>query len=65
MSRKIFKNCHNLNFKLVTNKRVWKGKGMERCGPRMQFGSVRECDGMNPHTSKWTPTLGVGIPMEF
>jgi hypothetical protein len=23
-----------------------------------------ECEGMNPHTPKWTPTLGVGIPME-
>jgi len=23
-----------------------------------------ECEGMNPHTPKWTPTLGVRIPME-
>jgi hypothetical protein len=22
------------------------------------------CEGMNPHTLKWTPTLGVGIHME-
>jgi hypothetical protein len=25
----------------------------------------QECEGMNPHTPKWIPTLGVGITMEF
>jgi len=25
----------------------------------------RECEGMNPHTPKWTFILGVGILMEF
>jgi hypothetical protein len=24
-----------------------------------------ECERMNPHTPKWTPTLGVGVFMEF
>jgi hypothetical protein len=24
--------------------------------------SARECEGMNPHTPKWTPILEVGIP---
>jgi len=24
-----------------------------------------ECEGMNPHIPKWTPTLGVKSPMEF
>jgi hypothetical protein len=24
----------------------------------------QKCEGMNPHTPKWTPTLGVKIPME-
>ncbi len=28
-------------------------------------GSAKECEGMNPHTPKWTPLLGVGIPMDF
>ncbi len=44
------------------------GKGMERCGPRVQPDShlythenVRDCEGMNAHTPKWTPTLRVGI----
>ncbi len=22
------------------------------------------CQGMNPHTPKWTPILGVGVPMD-
>jgi hypothetical protein len=26
--------------------------------------SVRECEGMNSHTTKWTPILGIGILME-
>jgi hypothetical protein len=24
-----------------------------------------ECEQMNPYTPKWTPTLGIEIPMEF
>jgi hypothetical protein len=45
---------------------LYKGVGQEgswgvtSCAP----GSVGECEGMNPHTPKWTPTLGVGIPMD-
>jgi hypothetical protein len=27
------------------------------------FESVRECEGMNSHTPKWTPALGVGVPI--
>jgi hypothetical protein len=27
--------------------------------------SVRGCEGMNPHTPNWVPTLGVGVPMDF
>jgi hypothetical protein len=39
--------------------------------PRQRHGKMgaksvtRECEGMNPHTPKWTRTLGVIIPMEF
>jgi hypothetical protein len=29
------------------------------------FWSVGGCEGMNPHTLKWAPILGVGIPMDF
>jgi hypothetical protein len=27
--------------------------------------SVGKCEGMNPHTPKWAPTWGVGVPMDF
>jgi hypothetical protein len=44
---------------------------MERCGPRLQPKnhihipkSVRKCEGMRLHTPKWTPTLGIKVPME-
>jgi hypothetical protein len=23
--------------------------------------NARECEGMNPHTPKWAPTLGIGL----
>jgi hypothetical protein len=42
-------------------------KGVARCGPisrpRIHITCSRECkecEGVNPHTPKWTPTLGVG-----
>jgi hypothetical protein len=28
-------------------------------------GSVRKCEGVNPHTPKVTPTLGDGVPVDF
>jgi len=28
------------------------------------LGSAEECEGMNLHTPKWAPTLGVGVPMD-
>jgi hypothetical protein len=28
-------------------------------------GSAKECEGMNLHTPKWTPILGVRVPMDF
>ncbi len=42
------------------------GEGQE-WSPRVTFhapGSVWKCEGMNPHTPKWAPTLGVGVPMD-
>jgi len=27
-------------------------------------GSARECEGIDPHTPKGTPTLGVGVSMD-
>jgi hypothetical protein len=28
-------------------------------------GNVRKCEGINSHTPKRAPTLGVGVPMDF
>jgi hypothetical protein len=45
---------------------------MEKCRLKMQPTShihtpksAKECEGMSPHTFKWTPTLGVGVLMDF
>jgi hypothetical protein len=27
-------------------------------------GSVKECEGKNPHTTKWTPMFGVEVPVD-
>jgi len=46
-------------------------KGLRGCGPRKILrvtshtpGSVRKCEGVNPHTPKATPTLGDGVPVD-
>jgi hypothetical protein len=31
----------------------------------VQPGSVQKCEGMGPHTFKWTPSLEVGVLMDF
>jgi hypothetical protein len=56
-------NCHNPNLGLVT-----KVKGLQGCEPKGSLGitlhapgSVRKCEGMNPHTPKVIPTLGDGV----
>jgi hypothetical protein len=62
----IIVGCRNPSFGFAT-----KAKGLQRCGPGKRPGitsytpgSVRKCEGENPHTPKATPTLGDGIPME-
>jgi hypothetical protein len=47
-------------------------KGLQKRKPIVSQGITfhvpeitRKCEGMNPHTPKWTPTLGVGILMDF
>jgi len=56
----------NLNFGLAT-----KAKGLQGCGPKESSGvtshtpgSVRKCEGVNPHTPKATPTLGDGVSVD-
>jgi hypothetical protein len=59
--------CRNPSLGLAT-----KAKGLQGCGPRGSPGvtshtpgSVRECEGVNPHTPKATPTLGDRVSMDF
>jgi hypothetical protein len=50
----------------MTKARACKGAGQEG-NPGVAFhapGNARECEGMNPHTPKWAPTLGVGVPVD-
>ncbi len=58
--------CRNPSFGLAT-----KAKGLQGCGPRGRPGvtsetpeSVGECEGVNLHTPKATPTLGDGVPVD-
>jgi hypothetical protein len=58
--------CCNLNLGLATKAKACKGAGQEG-SPGVTFHapwSVGECDGMNLHTPKWAPTLGVRVPMD-
>jgi len=52
-----------------SRQRHYKGAGQEDPGESHHIllrvlESVREYEGMNPHTPKATPTLGDGVPME-
>jgi hypothetical protein len=51
--------CHDFNFALATKAKAWKGAG-PKFNLEVTFALPRS-EGMNSHTPKWTPTLGVGI----
>jgi hypothetical protein len=59
-------NCCNPSLGLATKAKTYKGAGQEgSLGVTSHaHGSVRECEIMNLHTPKWTPTLGVRVPMD-
>jgi hypothetical protein len=49
--------CHNLNLRLMTKVKAYKGAGQE-WSPKVTFyapGGVGECEALNPRTSKWLP----------
>jgi hypothetical protein len=59
-------NCYNLNFGLVTKARAYKGAN-QKWSQGVTFHtpwSVGECEGMNPHTPKWAPILGIRLQMD-
>ncbi len=60
------KECRNPNFGLTTKARACKGAGqMWSLGVTFHaFENVKECEGMNLHTPKWAPTLGVRVSMD-
>ncbi len=59
--------CCNLSLGLATKARVCKSAGQEgSMGVTFHVpGSAKECEGMNFHILKGTPTLGVGVPVDF
>jgi hypothetical protein len=56
--------CRNPSLGLVTKAKGCKVAGQERSPGIMSHspGNARECEGIDPHTPKGTPTLGVGSP---
>jgi len=44
---------------------MWHGKVHAESTTQESHLHSWECEKMNPHTAKWTPTLGVGIPIKF
>jgi hypothetical protein len=56
----------NLSLRLTTKARACEGVGQEwSSGVTFHAPeSVRKCEGMNRHTPKWAPTLGVGVQMD-
>ncbi len=59
--------CHNPSFRLATKAWACKGAGQEGSSGITSHapGSVRECEGINPHTPKWVSTLAVRVPVDF
>jgi hypothetical protein len=58
--------CHNPSLGFATKVRACKGTSQEgSLGATFHAPKIAsECEGMNHHTPKWAPTLGVGIPMD-
>jgi hypothetical protein len=58
--------CCNLSFGLATKSRAYKVVGQKGSPGVMPhaLGNVGKCEGMNPHTSKGTSTLGVEVPVD-
>jgi len=53
--------CHDPSFELMTKAKAWKVQVESHINiPK----SVGKCEGMNPHTPKWIPTLKVRVSME-
>ncbi len=64
--KNINQHC-NTNIGFVTKAKGCKVVGQERSPRVMSYAprSVRECERIDPHTPKGTPTLGVGVLVDF
>jgi len=58
--------CRNPSLGFTTKARVYKGASQNwtRESHFMLPGMQKECEGMNPHTPKWLPILGVEVLMD-
>jgi hypothetical protein len=58
---------HNPSLGLVIKAKACKVTGQEESPGVMLHAprTARECEGIDPHTPKGTPTLGVGVPVDF
>jgi hypothetical protein len=58
--------CHNLSLGLVTRARACKLASQEKSSKIRPYAleNARECEGIDPHTPKGTPTLGVGVSVD-
>jgi len=58
--------CRNASLGLATKTRGCKVTGQEGSPGIMPHApiSARECEGINPHIAKGTPTLGIGVPAD-
>jgi hypothetical protein len=58
--------CRNPNLGLMTKAKAYKGASQEGSSgvTSRASGSVGKCEGMNLHTPKWTPTLGIRVSMD-
>jgi hypothetical protein len=59
----LISTCYNLSLGLTTKVRACKVASQEGSlrVTSYAFGNAKECEGMNLHTPKWTPILGVGV----
>jgi hypothetical protein len=59
--------CRNLSLGFVTKARACKSASQEGSAGITFHApeSAKECEGMNLHTPKGIPTLGVGVPVDF
>jgi len=59
-------DCHNPSLGFATKARAYKVAGQERSlGLKLHApGSARECERIDAHTPKGTPTLGFGVPVD-